>query len=208
MKETVIFVHGLWMPGHEMTLLRQRVKKCGYNVTQFSYPSMRFNTRVNAKRLNTFAAGIRADKVHFVGHSLGGLVIRWLFHDYPDQKPGRVVTLGTPHQGSQVAKAISQHPFGRRLLGSSTECGLLGDMPPWSGDRDLGVIAGTHNMGLGVLTAGLQDPADGVVAEAETHLPGMTDHITLPLFHFGLMVSKLAAQQICAFLKSGKFTHQ
>lgn len=201
----VIFLHGIWMTGPDMAVLRRRVRACGFPVRQFSYPSVRIPPRENAARLQRWLAGVEADTVHFVAHSLGGLVLRWLLHDFPAQRPGRVVTLGTPHAGSRVAAACVRRPVLRRVLGASVERGLLGDLPPWDGTRELGVIAGTREFGIGRFVTRLAPPHDGTVEVGETCLDGMTDFVTVRATHLGLLYSAAAARQVCAFLAGGRF---
>ncbi len=201
----VVLVHGLWMTGLEMALLRRRLRRCGFLPCQFSYPTVRAPVVENAARLHGFLQRVSAPVVHFVGHSLGGLVIRRFFHDHPPRRPGRIVTLGTPHQGSMVARRLARHGWGRRLLGRSIEGGLLGDLPPWSGTRELGVIAGNRNLGVGLLMPGLARPNDGTVAVAETRLPEAADHVVLPASHMGLLISSAVAQLTCVFLRTGRF---
>lgn len=193
------------MTGLDMALLRQRVRACGFVTRQFTYPSVRAAPRANAARLQRWLAGLEGDTVHFVAHSLGGLVVRWLLHDFPAQRPGRIVTLGTPHAGSRVATCAVRRPVLRRALGASLDRGLLGDLPPWDGARELGVIAGTGGLGIGRLITRLDPPHDGTVEVAEARLPGMSDFITVPSTHLGLLYSALVARQVCAFLAGGRF---
>ncbi len=201
----VVFLHGIWMTGFDMALLRRRVRACGFPVRQFSYPGVRLPPRENAARLQRWLAGVEADTVHFVAHSLGGLVVRWLLHDFPDQRPGRVITLGTPHAGSRVAVAVARRPLLRRALGASVEQGLLGGLPSWDESRELGVIAGTREFGIGRWVTRLTPPHDGTVEVGETRLAGMTDFTTVHATHLGLLYSAAAARQVCAFLASGRF---
>lgn len=203
----MVFVHGLLMTGVDMTLLRHRVARGGFAVKQFSYASIRRAVEHNAACLQKYLNRIDAGVVHLVGHSLGGLVIRQLFHDYPAQRPGRVVTFGTPHQGSRVARVLSRWFAARLLMGRSLGI-LLGDAPPWPADRELGVIAGTRGIGVGWLVPGLAEPNDGTVAVVETRLAQMTDYIEVPVSHTALLFSRETARQVCAFLSSGRFDHQ
>jgi pimeloyl-ACP methyl ester carboxylesterase len=204
--QIVVFVHGLLMTGVDMTLLRRRVARCGFTVRQFSYASIRRPVEYNAARLQRYLGGIDAEVVHLVGHSLGGLVIQRLLHDYPLQRPGRVVTFGTPHRGSHVAQSLSRWLVGRALMGRSLGV-LEGDIPPWPADRELGVIAGTRGIGVGWLAPGLGTPNDGTVAVAETRVEAMTDHIEVAVSHTALLFSRETARQVCAFLAGGRFDH-
>lgn len=205
-EETVVLVHGIWMNGMDMGLLRRRLSRAGYEAIQFRYASVRNTPLVNAMRLNDFTRGLHARIVHFVGHSLGGIVIRHLFFEYPDQRPGRVVTLGTPHRSSRAADALSRWPAGGLLLGESTKKGLLGNAPPWPDGRELGSIAGSLGLGMGMVIPGIPTPNDGTVAVDETRLPGMRDHKTCRVSHFGMLLSATVAEQIVSFLRNGRFT--
>ena len=206
-RETIVVVHGIWHKESDFVLLRQRLKRSGYAVKQFRYPSVRYSVQQNAARLQRFLHRVEGDVVHFVAHSLGGLVVRQLFHDFPQQRPGRIVTLGSPHQGSAVARTLHRHTYGRWLVGRSVEGGLAGDVPSWQAEHDIGVIAGTMGLGVGWLVAPLSGPNDGTVTLTEAQLDSATDYITLPCSHIGLLFSTSVTRQICAFLENGRFVH-
>ncbi|MGH8512645.1 MAG: esterase/lipase family protein, partial [Gammaproteobacteria bacterium] len=187
---------------------RRQLTGAGFSTRQFSYPSVRVSPAVAARLLGDFVADIEAPVVHYVAHSLGGLVLRHFFNGHSELHPGRVVTLATPHQGSRAAQALANHPLGRRLLGRSIEQGLLGDVPAWPDHRALGVIAGSGGIGLGRFLARLDLPHDGTVAAAETELSAATDRITLPVSHFGGLFSRDVADQVIYFLREGRFWHE
>ena len=206
MTDSVVLVHGLWMNGMDMGVLRRRLQRSGFEVVQFRYQSLRNSPLTNAAELHRFADGLKSESVHFVAHSLGGLVLRHLFFEYPEQRPGRVVTLGTPHASSAAARTLSGWPGGRMVLGQSLERGLLGNVPPWQAQRELGSIAGTLRLGLGMIVPDIPSPNDGTVAVEETRIAGMRDHLALPVSHFGRLLSGEVARQTERFLRSGKFS--
>ena len=74
MRESVIFAHGLWLPGDETILLRNRLRNAGYSAHLFRFPTVRGSLTHNTQQLARFAEGIGGDKLHFVGYSLGGIV--------------------------------------------------------------------------------------------------------------------------------------
>ena len=204
-KETVILVHGIWVNGLDMILLRKQLEHAGYDTRRFSYHSVRSTPVENALALQTFSETVKSTVIHYVCHSLGGLVVRHLFYNYPQRTPGRVVTLGTPHNASSAARALTRFAPARLLFGRSTHQGLVGNVPPWRGTHEIGVIAGTVRFGLGLLVSGVPEPNDGTVAVSETILKGMTDHITVSTSHTGMLFSKAAADQTIHFLKNGHF---
>lgn len=204
MDEPVVCVHGLWMAGPDMALLRRRLRRCGFNSLQFRYPTIKQSLQQSARQLNDFVRGIDADKVHFVGHSLGGVLIGRLFLDFPQQPPGRIVTLGTPHLGSHIACAMLRSSFWRPLLGINGPL-ICEGLPSWEASRELGSIAGELPLGVGQLVRSLPKPNDGTVAVRETRPPGLKDHLTLPVSHTALLFSRAASRATCRFLVNGHF---
>jgi len=204
-EESIILIHGIWMNGLDMSLLRMRLVAAGYEVHRFSYHSVRSTPVENALALQTFSETVKSPVIHYVCHSLGGLVVRHLFHNYPERAPGRVITLGTPHNASSAVRVLTRLAPARLLFGRSIHQGLLGIVPPWCGTHEIGVIAGTVRFGLGLLVSGIPEPNDGTVAVSETMLAGMTDHVTVPTTHTGMLFSKAAADQSIYFLRNGHF---
>jgi triacylglycerol esterase/lipase EstA (alpha/beta hydrolase family) len=206
-KETVVLIHGLWFSGYILFVLARRLRRQGFAVYTFSYPSVRADLRVNAARLARFLDTLDADIVHLVGHSLGGILIRALFHHYPQHKPGRIVTLGTPHGGSQVAKHLRQYAFWRWVMGKGVTNlldGLPQGWPPPT--REIGTIGGNKSIGLGrILYRPLASPNDGLVSVEESSLAGARDYIVLPASHTGMLFSCAVARQVNTFLKAGHF---
>jgi len=201
----VLLLHGVWMSGLEMALLRRRLIGEGFEVDLFRYPSLRLTPRENAARLQRYIeeAGYRC--LHLVAHSLGGLVLLNLFHRFPDPPPGRVVLLGAPVRGSGVARVLASRTWLRPLLGQSGRDGLLEGAPPWGGERPLGVIAGTRGVGIGRLIGGLQGESDGVVSVSETRIGNAADSRLLPCNHMGLLFDARVARDTAAFLRHGRF---
>lgn len=190
-----------------MYLLNRRLQKAGYRVHRFSYRSVARELSENARHLNAFVQKVEGETVHFVAHSLGGLVVRRLFHDFPNQRPGRIVTLASPHSGSYVANRLSRSGFFRKLLGCSLTP-LSGELYPWTGGRELGSIAGTLSVGVGWLVRDLSKPNDGTVAVEETRLYGMTDHLLVHTSHMAMLLSETVARQTVQFLCHGRFIHE
>ncbi len=204
--ETVILLHGIWMKPVIMQALAARLRKGGYNTACFSYPSLKKTPAQNAQLLREYTHGLSGDRLHFVAHSLGGIVLMHYFSLFAEPRPGRVVLLGSPVCGSAYAEKFQQLPLSRLTLGNSIEQGLLGGVPPWEGGRDLGMIAGTRNIGVGNLLGRSTETNDGAVFLAETQLPGLSDHLSLPVSHTGMLLSARVARQVIHFLKNGYFS--
>jgi pimeloyl-ACP methyl ester carboxylesterase len=207
--ETVVLVHGLWVHGIVMELMRRRVAHCGYRALAYSYPSMRLTLAENAERLARFSRGIAAPRLHFVGHSLGGLIVLRMLERTPGLAPGRAVLLGSPVAGSLAARRLARLPGGRAALGRSAPEWREAARPDFAAGREIGVIAGRTPVGIGRLVApDLPAPSDGVVSVAETRLPLMRDHLVLGVNHFGMLISRAVVRQVCAFLREGAFEHE
>jgi pimeloyl-ACP methyl ester carboxylesterase len=207
--ETVVLVHGLWVHGMAMALMRRRVAGYGYRVFSYSYPSMRLTLAENAERLGRYCRGIDARAIHLVGHSLGGLIILRALEQVSGYTPGRVVLTGTPYVECYTARCLARLPGGRTALGRSMPEWLQAPRPAYGDRHPIGVIAGTLPLGLGRFVApDLPTPNDGVVNLEETRLPGMRDHIALNVCHSGMLVSRSVVHQICAFLRDGVFEHR
>lgn len=206
MREAVVLIHGIWMTGVELLLLRHRLGRCGYPARLFHYHSLLATPEAAAVRLNGYLQGVDADVVHLIAHSYGGIVLLHLFDRFPMQRPGRVVMLATPIRGSSVAGRLYQNVLTRPLIGRAAERGLLGDGPRWRGARDLGMIAGNKGIGLGALVTGaLGNPHDGTISVTETRSPEITMHLTVPYSHFGMLFASPVAQAVCRFLDTGDF---
>lgn len=205
MKEAVVLVHGIWSNGVDLWRLKKQLTRAGYECYLFNYHVWGGPSGDIARRLNGFVNTIQAPIVHFVGHSYGGIVLMHLFDQFPFSKEGRVVLLACPVNGSEVSNRLIRLPVARWLLGKSPEQGLTGNVPPWKGWQDIGVIAGTMPIGVGLLTGGPTAPHDGTVSVAETQLTGATDFIALPVTHTSILWSSKVATQVITFLRVGKF---
>ncbi len=206
MREAVVLIHGIWMLGWEMSVLRRRLEGCNFACYQFRYRSLSLPPEQSAVRLNTFINKIEADIIHLLAHSMGGIIVLHLFDKAPMQRPGRILMMGTPLNGSALARRLYRTSITRPLLGRSTQRGLLGDVPPWNGGRELGMIAGVRGMGLGSLLFGaVEHPNDGTVALSETRSHVVDAHLTVPHSHMGMLWSPSVAQAACLFLREGHF---
>jgi pimeloyl-ACP methyl ester carboxylesterase len=158
-------------------------------------------------QLTQFVGRIEADRIHFVGHSLGGVVLCRYFERERCERGGRVVLLGSPVVESRSARAVARHAWLRRVVGPLVAEELLQPCEPrcWSCERELGLIAGTSPLGLGRFFARFEEASDGTVAVSETKLPGARAHVSLPVSHMGMLVSPLVARQVANFLDEGRF---
>lgn len=204
----MILVHGLWTPAAVFLPHARWLRQRGYRTLRFSYSSVRSTLSQNAQSLRRCIEQARGDEIHLVGHSLGGLVILDMLRQDADPRLHRVVLLGTPCTDSHCARRLAGLNGVSALLGRSIGEWLSRGPDATAAPKSpvvVGVLAGTRSIGLGRVVPGLPQPNDGVVALAETRLPGAADHMALPVAHSEMLTSRRCAVQIAAFLAAGRF---
>ena len=212
MSTVIVYVHGLWQRGAEAILLRRRLARdLGADVRVFSYSSVAADGAAHARALAEYLRAIRADTLHLVGHSLGGLVIVKLFEEHSEAleqlPPGRIVLLGSPLRGSLTARNLARLPFGKTIMGRAVGEELLVPRERrWIARRDLGVIAGDRGVGLGRLVGRLGGASDGTILVEETQIEGAVDRVVLRVSHTGMVFSAAVARQAGVFLSTGRFS--
>lgn len=200
--ETVILVHGLWMTGAELLWLGGQLEACGFAAGYFRYRSWRGTLDVAALELRRFAERQDGGRVHLLGHSLGGLVIARMLEEGDLPNLGRIVLLGSPQQGSQLASALERFRAGRFILGPVAAEGIVRNRPASLAVREPLVIAGTLPFGFSGLF-GVAIPNDGTVAATETEVPGAST-LLVRASHMGMLFSRTVAEAVCNFLREGK----
>ena len=202
-KEAVILVHGIWMKGFELYYLRFILWRQGYRVYQYHYSSIFKTPAQNGEGLYQFVSKLDEPVIHFVAHSLGGIVVSHLFDKHDIKQAGKVVMLGSPVKGSALAHYMNQNKYLKYLLGKSVIKGLLGDNPGWHSKHPLSVIAGTKRLGIGMLLAGkvMQGVSDGTVNIEETRIEQSDEFHVVPHSHFSMLWSRDVAEKIKTFLQ-------
>lgn len=203
--EAVVFIHGIWMKGLEFVYFSHQLRKLGYNTYHFRYKSLLRTPGQNAELLNKYLEQIDTPVVHLVSHSLGGIVVLHLFSRYPRQKPGKIIMLGSPINGSAAAKYMYLRPWLRWLLGKSTVQGLLGDAPDWNSNRDVFMIAGNRSIGMGMLlvSEAMKEENDGTVNLEETMSSFIKQHTSVRHSHFSMLWSKQVISRVIEILNIG-----
>lgn len=206
--ELVVVIHGLWLNGAEAALLRHRLRDDhGLPAEQFQYGTFTAGFDDNAAALRDHLDTLDAGRVHLVGHSTGGLLALAALEQRPWDRPGRTVCLGSPLRGSIAARRLAElGELGAMALGLTGREGLIEPrLEEYRGGREVGVIAGTTGIGAGLILGGLPEPNDGTIAVVETRLPGIKDHLELPVTHMGMLISAEVARQTAFFLRHGLF---
>jgi pimeloyl-ACP methyl ester carboxylesterase len=210
----VILLHGLWRTELSMKWLQWELEEAGYRTANPTYPSLRYPIEELAARgvgqgLEECAVHDPAT-IHFVTHSLGGILVRQYLSQRSIPELGRVVMLGPPNQGSQAADYVYSVDLLRPVTPEAVEQLGTGDrsIPRRLGpvNFELGVIAGTESSG-GPLLATPAVASDGTVAVNETPVHGMVDFIELPVGHTFMMWNAEVRDQVIYFLRHGRFNH-
>ena len=202
MPKRVLLVHGLLNSNFWLAPLAWRLRREGFEAEIFGYPSVLGGADKAVARLREKLLHERFDAL--VGHSLGGLVALEALRPAPAPSVSRVVCIGSPLRGSGTACNLASHAWTRLLLGHSAHL-LQSGLAPWSGQAEVGVIAGDVPRGMGRLFSRFDCPSDGSVSIDETRLAGITDHCVVHNSHTGLVFSKQAVAQAVHFLREGRF---
>lgn len=207
MPRDLILIHGLWFPGRFLRVMAKGLEEAGFRVQLFEYASTRAPLERHARRLAEHLRATQSEGAHLLGHSLGGLLILQALNLADWTAPGRVVLLGSPLQGSSVARRAARWPLVPALLGRARQS-LSAGFAQLPYQRECGMIAGSKAMGLGRITGTLDGPNDGTVLVAETRHPQLTDHQVLPVTHTGMLYSATVRHQASEFLLNGRFSGQ
>lgn len=212
--ECVILLHGLGRTRYSMNKLASELMNT-YGVVNDTYPSRKHTIEELAKIAVGGALSKCLDdysKVHFVTHSLGGILVRQYLRDHHVPKLGNVVMLGPPNGGSELVDFFQKSPFLDRLFSSTNgpagrQLGTADSSTPNTlGEVDfpLGVIAGTKNFNF-IYSQIMPNDSDGKVTVESSKVDGMSDHLVLPVDHTFMMRDRRVIHQVKAFIKDGQF---
>ena len=209
--ESVIVVHGLGRTSASMAILEQRLENAGFRVVSFRYPSTSEPMEALVDLLQSEVAlccGTEAETVHFVTHSMGGVLVRSYLHERPEGHQGRVVMLSPPSQGSEIVDAFADSPLLRSVLGpaaaqlATDSTGISSQLGPVR--FDLGIITGDRSLNpLGSWL--IPGPDDGKVGVDRARVEGAADFMVVPATHTFIMNRRDVAEEVVHFLRQGRF---
>lgn len=211
--EDVVLLHGLGRSDRAMRPLERALEGAGYRVHNLRYPSLAESPEelvaIVAGEIEACCAG--AEKLHFVTHSLGGLIARAYLAEHPHANLGRVVMLAPPNHGSAYADLARE----ARLSGDALVPALaaLGTDPAGFASRlpepdfEVGVIAGTKSRNPFDSVVAQGGESDGAVSVESARLAGMRDFVSVDATHASIRRSPAVHAQVLAFLATGHFEH-
>lgn len=210
-KDCVVLLHGMARSSLSMTVLDWQLTRVGYETHNVDYSEIDLQIKELAGHVlpQAIQRCQTAPKMHFITHSLGGILLRTYFDDasLPDNL-GHTVMLGPPNQGSEIVDKLANLPgfdlfngIAGRQLGTDQN-----SIPKKLGPVtfSLGVIAGNETISP-YFSSIIPGADDGKVSVENTHVQGMKDHITLPVTHTFMMNDPAVLKQVLAFLRNGAF---
>lgn len=210
--EAIILLHGLARTSRSMNKAAKLLAVYGYRIVNVDYPSRSAEIGMLAQKY--IAQALKqcevngVNKIHFLTHSMGGILLRHYLSNHSIDKLGRVVMLAPPNQGSEVVDKLGSWklfyalngPAGLQLdTGDNSVPNRLGAV-----DFELGVIAGSKTVNL-LLSRLIPGVNDGKVAVSRTQVAGMQDFIVMPVSHPFIMRSEAVIMQALYFIQQGAF---
>ncbi len=211
MKDGVIILHGILRTNRSMKKLSSLLEKNGYQTLNLNYPSTKQTIEEIAQHLHPqiheFATKT-SGKIHFVGYSMGGLVIRAYLNRFSVERLGRIVMLATPNNGSEIADLVKNRWFFHKIYGPAGQQLVTkfenAEIIFGSVNYELGIIAGNRSINP-ICSLVIGKPSDGTVSINSTKLDGMKDHLVIPSSHTFFPRNKKALLQTLNFIENGSF---
>jgi len=209
----VVLLHGISSAPLFLSRLEHGLRREGFATLNLDYQSRKKPLEALAEDVRPAIAAfadIDCGPIHFVGHSMGGLLVRVYLASHRPARLGRVVMLGTPNKGSEIVDLLMRYPAYRAWFGpagsqlATLQDATLTSLPPV--DYTVGIIAGCRSLVHPIASRFvLPRPNDGRVSVQSSELAGMADHTLVKASHTALPFNRLAIRQTIAFLQDGRF---
>jgi pimeloyl-ACP methyl ester carboxylesterase len=204
----VILIHGIIRSSKSFNKLAKELRQDGYTVIGFDYPSTQVEIAQSADYLHQTLESLEGvEKISFVVHSMGGLLVRCYLKDHQDERIERMVMMGVPNHGANMADLLGNNLLFKMIFGpAGKQLGINGgfiDSLP-TPEFEFGILAGARGKekGFNFLIPG---DDDGTVSVESTCLAGACDFATVPALHSFMMNHADAIAYTRHFLKTGQF---
>ncbi|WP_319524462.1 alpha/beta fold hydrolase [uncultured Desulfosarcina sp.] len=209
----VILLHGMGRGCRSMSKMADHLADSGYTVVNLDYPSTgadieTLSSGVVAEAVETCRSKNPEAPIHFVTHSLGGILVRHYLQNHSLPPGSRVVMLSPPNHGSEVADLLKDFFLYRWIMGpAGQQLGTsAGALPNRLGPVDVpvGIITGDRSLEPW-FSSRVPGPDDGKVSVARARLPEMADFLVVHRSHGFIMNGPEVIEQTIHFLRHGKF---
>ncbi len=213
-KEVVILLHGLARSSSSMEKMERQLVEEGYAVANINYPSRDFSIEELSEtvREQIHFKDPDVEKIHFVTHSMGGILVRYIQQYFPVERIGRVVMLSPPNQGSEVVDALSGIYLFKAINGPAGEqLGTKdGNLVPALEDVDfeLGIITGDRSINWIQSIFMIPGKDDGKVSIERAKVDGMKAFKVVHATHPNIMKRSSVIHDVIEFLRTGEFTEE
>lgn len=211
-KDLVVLLHGMYRDARAMKTLEKYLDSLNYEVKNISYPSTEYPIETLAEDyLGSSLAALNIEKgrkVHFVTHSMGGILVRYYLKQHHLDSIGNVVMIAPPNKGTELADFLV-NPLWSDTSKNPAKFQLGSEVNSWVNQLGpvnftLGVIAGDLNNNF-VTDWIVEGKDDGVVSVESTKVLNMSDFITVPDKHYRLRANRTVMQQVAYFLRHKQF---
>jgi pimeloyl-ACP methyl ester carboxylesterase len=206
--KAVIEIHGITKSSKTFNAMYPALEKAGYMPVPFDYPSTRIDIAQAAGYLDRVIQSLRGvEEIDFVVHSMGGLVVRSWFQNHDDLRVRRLVMLGTPNRGAEMADMLRRNAAYRLIMGPAGQQLVTGNNSPIAGlpipPCEFAVIAGGRGSdGYNPLVPGDNDL---IVSVESTRLAGASDFLMVRAMHHFLTSNPEAIDATVRYLQTGHF---
>jgi len=212
--ECVVLIHGFGRTSHCFKKMSANLEDNGYKTIAIDYPSRSLHVFQLAEQFilpQIQKEAANCSKVHFVGYSMGGIIIRYILSNHRPKNLGRVVFVATPNSGAEVINAFTKYTWFQTIFGPAVQDISVGskfmESLPDKVDYETGVISGNFSINPFTSLFILPGEDDGTVSVESTKIKGMKDQITVHSAHRAIVYNEQVIEETFEFIRNGKFRH-